>query len=185
MSARRYASIVALAAALVMAAPAQAQVSAKGGPISYSADNLEYTDSNRQLILTGNVDLIQDDARLRSDRLVLFFARTADQTEGLGSGDIERVIAQGKVHYVRPDQTAVGDRAVYEVSSDTVTFTGDVVVETADNVIRGERLVLEISGGRTTLSPGGGQRVQGVFRPRQGRATPQDPTETPAPNSGN
>ena len=46
--------------ALAAAAPsAHAQLSASGGPISYSADNLEYTDNQRQLVLTGNVDVVK------------------------------------------------------------------------------------------------------------------------------
>jgi lipopolysaccharide export system protein LptA len=148
---------------------AEAQLSARGGPISYSADNLEYMDGNRQLVLTGNVDVVQDDSRLQSDKLTLFFKGGGGAGGGtLGTGDIDRIVAEGQVYYVRPDQKARGDRAVYETASDSVTFTGNVVVASDENVIRGETLVLEISGGRTTIRPGGGARVQGVFRPKQG-----------------
>lgn len=151
-------------------APASAQLSARGGPISYSADNLEYMDGNRQLVLTGNVDVVQDDSRLQSDKLTLFFKGGATgASNALGTGDIDKIIAEGQVFYVRPDQKARGDRAVYETASDSVTFTGNVVVATDENVIRGETLVLEISGGRTTIRPGSGNRVQGVFRPKQGQ----------------
>lgn len=164
-----------LAGALFLAAlatPASAQLSARGGPISYSADNLEYMDGNRQLVLTGNVDVVQDDSRLQSDKLTLFFKGGGSGASGaLGTGDIDKIIAEGQVFYVRPDQKARGDRAVYETASDSVTFTGNVVVATDENVIRGETLVLEISGGRTTIRPasGSGNRVQGVFRPKQGQ----------------
>jgi lipopolysaccharide export system protein LptA len=175
----------AVVAAALSGTPASAQISSGGGPISYSADNLEYVDARRQLVLTGNVDIMQDDARLRADKLVLYFSASSqgggDNSGGLGSGDIERVVADGKVYYVRPDQTAVGNYAVYDMASDTVTFTGDVVVSTPENVIRGERLVLEISGGRTTLAPGGGKRVQGVFRPRQSKPSAEAPAPAPAP----
>ena len=161
-----------LAGALILAAlaaPASAQLSARGGPISYSADNFEYMDGNRQLVLTGNVDVVQDDSRLQSDKLTLFFKGGAAGGNALGTGDIDKIIAEGQVFYVRPDQKARGDRAVYETASDSVTFTGNVVVATDENVIRGETLVLEISGGRTTIRPGSGNRVQGVFRPKQGQ----------------
>lgn len=162
-----------LAGALFLAAltaPASAQLSARGGPISYSADNLEYMDGNRQLVLTGNVDVVQDDSRLQSDKLTLFFKGGGGAAAGaLGTGDIDKIIAEGQVFYVRPDQKARGDRAVYETASDSVTFTGNVVVATDENVIRGDTLVLEISGGRTTIRPGSGNRVQGVFRPKQGQ----------------
>ena len=149
------------------ASDARAQLSGGGGPISYSADNLEYTDGQRQLVLTGNVDVIQNDSRLQSDKLTLFFKAANNGANALGTGDIDRMIAEGQVYYVRPEQKARGDRAVYEVATDSVTFTGNVVVASDENVIRGETLVLEISGGRTTLRPSGGGRVQGVFRPKQ------------------
>lgn len=156
----------ALLAMASMSTPAQAQLSAGGGPISYSADNLEYMDGNRQLVLTGNVDVVQNDSRLQSDKLTLYFSQGASGGNALGTGDISRIVAEGQVYYVRPDQKARGDRAVYETATDSVTFTGNVVVASDENVIRGETLVLEISGGRTTIRPGGGARVQGVFRPK-------------------
>jgi lipopolysaccharide export system protein LptA len=155
-----------------LAAPAAAQLSSNGGPISYSANNLEYFDNERRLVLSGDVDIVQGDARLRSDRLTLFFERSANTSAGptgVGAGDIQRMIAEGQVYYVRPQQEARGDRAVYETSTDSVTFTGNVVVASDTNVIRGETLVVQVGTGRTTLNPGSRGRVQGVLRPRQGR----------------
>ena len=54
--------------------------------------------------------------------------------------------------------------------ADSVTFTGNVVVSSADNVIRGETLVLQVGTGRTLLSPAAkpGERVQGVIHLKQG-----------------
>ena len=60
--------------AVACAAPAaHAQLSENGGPVSYSADNLEYFDAERRLVLTGDVDIVQNDARLRADRITLYF----------------------------------------------------------------------------------------------------------------
>lgn len=150
---------------------AHAQLSEGGGPVSYSADNLEYFDGERRLVLTGDVDIVQNDARLRADRITLFFsASTGAQQgnqQGLGSGDIERMIAEGEVYYVRPSQSARGNRAVYEIARDSVTFSGNVVVASDENVIRGETLVLQIGTRRTTIRPTPGQRVRGVFVPSQ------------------
>jgi lipopolysaccharide export system protein LptA len=154
------------------AAPAHAQLSENGGPVSYSADNLEYFDGERRLVLIGDVDIVQNDARLRADRITLFFSQSSGGGAqqggqgGLGSGDIERMIAEGEVYYVRPAQSARGNRAVYEVAQDAVTFTGNVVVASDENVIRGETLVLQIGNRRTTIRPTPGQRVRGVFVPR-------------------
>jgi len=158
--------------AAVAAQPAHAQLSEGGGPVSYSADNLEYIDAERRLVLTGDVDIVQNDARLRADRITLFFSQSTGGGEGgqqgLGAGDIQRMIAEGEVYYVRPAQSARGNRAVYEVSQDSVTFTGNVVVASEENVIRGETLVLQIGTRRTTIRPTPGQRVRGVFVPSEG-----------------
>jgi lipopolysaccharide export system protein LptA len=159
----------AFAIAALTAAPAYAQLSEGGGPVSYSANNLEYFDAERRLLLTGDVDIVQNDARLRADRITLFFSQSTggEQSQGLGSGDIQRMIAEGEVYYVRPSQSARGNRAVYEVSQDSVTFTGNVVVASDENVIRGETLVLNIGNRRTVIRPQGGGRVQGVFVPSE------------------
>lgn len=183
--------------ALALTAPAaHAQLSEGGGPVSYSADNLEYADGDRRLILSGDVDIVQNDARLRADRVTLYFSRStssAEDNQGLGSGDIQRMVAEGDVYYVRPAQSARGNQAVYEVAQDAVTFSGNVVVASDDNIIRGETLVLQIGSRRTTIRPNNGERVRGVFVPRGGRtgAAPRQcppgappSAECPAPASG-
>jgi lipopolysaccharide export system protein LptA len=170
---RMSALVLAAAAFVGLAAPAYAQLSESGGPVSYSADNLEYFDTERRLVLTGSVDVVQNDSRLRANRITLFFSQSsppagapAAAQGGMGSGDIERMIAEGEVYYVRPAQSARGNRAVYEVAQDAVTFTGNVVVASEDNVIRGETLVLQIGSRRTSIRPNTGERVRGVFVPR-------------------
>lgn len=167
-----YLAAGALLMTALAATPAHAQLSEGGGPVSYSADNLEYFDTERRLVLVGDVDIVQNDARLRADRITLFFSAStaAGETQqgGLGSGDIERMIAEGEVYYVRPAQSARGNRAVYEISQDSVTFSGNVVVASDENVIRGETLVLNIGNRRTVIRPQGGGRVRGVFVPSEG-----------------
>ncbi len=157
--------LVSLSVWAATAPDSAAQLAQSGGPISYSADNLEYSESDSRMVLTGAVDLVQGDARLRCNRLTLFFRAGSSADQGVGSGDIDRMIAEGEVYYLRPTQQARGDRAVYDTASDTVTFTGNVVVASEDNVIRGQTLVLSVSGGRTTVTSERGRRVQGVVNP--------------------
>ncbi|WP_395646439.1 LptA/OstA family protein [Terricaulis sp.] len=164
---------------LGLAPGAWAQLSETGGPVSYSANNLEYFDAEHRLVLTGDVDIVQNDARLRADRITLYFSNSSSGGQqqgsggGLGAGDIERMVAEGDVYYVRPSQSARGNRAVYETSADSVTFSGNVVVASEENVIRGETMVLQIGSRQTTIRPQNGQRVRGVFVPRRGQpATP-------------
>lgn len=163
------ATVAAAGAALALISPAQAQLSPGRGPIAYSADTLEYQEDKRLLVLTGNVDVTQDNARIQADRLTITFKPSGAATTPnpqVGSGDIDRMIAEGRVFYVRPAQKARGDRAVYDANSDTVTFTGNVVIASEENVTRSDTVVLEIGAQRTTFRPGAGKRVEGVIRPR-------------------
>lgn len=161
--------IVALTLALAVTGPANAQLSTAGGAISYSADNLEYVDGEKRLVLSGNVDLLQNDARMQASKLTLFFKPGADTQGGtaMGSGDIQKIVAEGDVHYVRPKQKARGDLATYVAATDTVTFSGNVIISSDDNVLRGETMVIEVGSGRTTLKPKtAGDRIRGVIRPK-------------------
>src|SRR5262249_50325894 len=63
--------------ATALAGTAHAQLSENGGPVSYSADRGEYYDNEHRLVLTGDVDVIQNDSRLRANQITLFFTPTA------------------------------------------------------------------------------------------------------------
>ena len=52
------------------------------------------------------------------------------------------------------------------------SITGNVVVASEENVIRGETLVLQIGTRRTTIRPQPGQRVRGVFVPSENQGQP-------------
>ena len=161
----------ALVLGVVVPAAASAQLSEGGGPVSYSADTLEYFDAENRLVLRGDVDIVQGDARLRADSVTLFFAESAQPASeapaggqpAYGAGDIERMVADGDVFFVRPDQHARGNRAVYEPGQDRMIFSGNVVVASADNIIRGETMTLQISTRRTVIRPAAGERVRGVL----------------------
>jgi lipopolysaccharide export system protein LptA len=179
---------------MAFATPAAAQLSESGGTVSYSADALEYYDAEHRLVLYGYVDVIQGDARLRGNRVTLFFSGAgaapmpanpdgSQAPANLGSGDIQRMIAEGDVYFVRPTQSARGDRADYNTASGQVVFTGNVVVASTDNVIRGETMTLEINTRRTIIRPAAGERVRGVLT--QNSSADTSPQGPPAPGARN
>ncbi len=168
---RLWAALAGVLCLLVLGAPsAQAQLSRDGGPIDYSADLLEYQDTQNILVLSGNVDITQDDARLQANKLSIYLSgQSTGGANSVAPGDIDRIVAEGDVHYVRSGQTVRGDVAVYETKIDTVTFTGNVVAANRDNLTRGEILIMEISSGAARFNPGKvpGKRVQGRINPQK------------------
>lgn len=164
-----------LALALTAAGPALAQISSEGGPIYINSARTESLERERRVLLTGNVDIRQGDARLRADRVTILFAErqgaAGPESIAGGFGQIERIVAEGSVYYVTPELKAKGDRGVYELSNDTIVMTGNVALMRDRDVAEGERLRMEIGNRRTTLEGGSG-RARMVIDPSTDPATP-------------
>lgn len=159
------------------------------GPIDITADTLDKYDDQHLVIYTGNVEAVQNGARLVCDVLNLYFAPAAPApgqpgqpaqpapkqpannstaTADAGFGQLEHAVADGHVFYVTQTQTARGEHAVYEAEPDTITMTGHVVVVQGQNVLKGDKMVIQVKSGHTQVfSDAVGRnkpdRVRGVF----------------------
>lgn len=162
------------ASGLVMALTfsASAQISGQSGPINIEADQLEFLDREGKAVYLGNVDAIQGDARIRAEKLTIFFDQdtpgSSDSGDSIGSnvGAVKSLLAEGSVYYMTPSEKAKGDRGVYDYDSDTITLTGNVTVTRGDNVIAGDNLVIEVASGVsrfTSDSKKKGERVRTVI----------------------
>ena len=150
-----------LAGAIAMiAAPAHAQISSEGGPIYINSDRTESLERERKVLLIGNVDIQQGEARLRANQVTMVFAdkEGGNKTSTLGGsfGEIESMTAEGDVFYVTAELKAKGDRGVYDAATDTITMTGNVALMRGRDVAEGAVLTLEIGNRRTTLDGGQG-----------------------------
>ncbi|MDB5477187.1 MAG: hypothetical protein JWP49_2698 [Phenylobacterium sp.] len=169
-------SILALALCAGGTASAQLAASSKA-PVDVAGDHSEFVNSECLSTWSGNVEALQDNARLRTDVLKLYLEKTA-KGGGAGSsscGNLARMEAQGAIYYVTPQQRVHGDNAVYEASNDTLTLTGDVVAVQGQNVIRGTRMVINTKTGEGHMvgaATGRNQpnRVRGVFYPNQNKS---------------
>jgi lipopolysaccharide export system protein LptA len=175
-------TITVLALALAASGPALAQLSTNASaPIDITGDGLETGNNDCSWTWRGNVEALQDNARLRTDLLTGVQQRgraaagaasaTGAAAPGGGAcGDLLRLEAHGSVYYVTPQQKIHGDDAIYEAASETLTVTGNVVAVNGQNVLRGERLVVNTRTGQGQMQtavkgrnmPG---RVRGVFYP--------------------
>lgn len=165
---RMFKLIAAAFAVTALAAPAFAQVSGGGGPIRVKADRSEVLEKERKVILLDNVDITQGQSRLRADIVTLAYG--GDQAEGANGvgqfGDIETMTARGEVFYITPELKATGGLGVYDARTDTITLTENVVLIRGEDVATGERLVMQLTAGITTLD-GAGSQVNMVITPNQ------------------
>ena len=84
-----------------------------------------------------------------------------------GQQQIRRLEAKGGVVVTQKDQTATGSTGVYDMKTNTVTLTGNVVVSQGQNVVRGEHLVVDLTTGVSRVDAGKANhgRVEGLFLP--------------------
>lgn len=167
----------ALAAGLILAAPAAlAQLSSEGGPIRVNADSSSVLERDRRVVVIGNVDIVQGDARLRADRVTLFYGGDGGSGGGIGGGfgDIESLRAEGNVFYVTPDLKARGDVGTYTASTETILLTAnegnEVTLIRGEDVAVGRELELNVAAGQSQLKGGDG-RVRILINP-EGTAGP-------------
>lgn len=158
--------LIMIAGAGLISGLAQAQLSSDGGPIYTDAENIETRDTERQVILTGEVDIQQGSSRMRADRVVIQFAGRSGEGTGIASGfgSIRTMTANGDVFYVTPELKAKGDQGKYNAVSETIVLDGNVALTRDQDVARGNSLTIEVASGKTTLDGGSG-RVQAIIQP--------------------
>jgi lipopolysaccharide export system protein LptA len=123
-------------------------------PVQIEAATLEVRDKSGVATFSGNVKVIQGDTTMRCKSLVVYY-QGDDKSGGVkaatpgptGSQSISRLEALGGVIVTQKDQTATGDKGLFDMKTNTVTLSGNVVVSQGKNVMRGERLVVDLTSG--------------------------------------
>ena len=169
-------------------------------PVQIEAATLEVRDKDKVATFSGNVKVVQGDTTMRCKSLVVFYEQGGENegngktmqaaTPGPGGQQkIKRLEARGGVVVTQKDQTASGELGLFDMATNTVTMTGTPVVMTqGQNVLRGDRLVVDLTSGVSRVESGknGQGRVQGLFLPggngpnlspgsANGGAAPQSP----------
>lgn len=141
-------------------------------PVRINADSLEVRDRDKVAVFAGNVLVTQGDTTLRSkDLLVYYEGSVGGQASGgpqtgtdpAQKGQIRKLEAAGGVVVKTKEQTATGDSGTFDMKSNTVTLVGKPVVLTqGPNVIRGQKLVVDLVTGVSRFEGG---RVESLIVP--------------------
>jgi lipopolysaccharide export system protein LptA len=138
-------------------------------PVKIQAASFEVREKDKIATFSGDVQVFQGDTEMRCKLLNVFYdeepgARTMKAAEPGPGGQrqIRRIEAKGGVTVVQKDQNATGDSAVFNMRENTVTLIGNVVVTRGQDVLRGQRLVVDLTSGVSRMDQG---RVEGLFQP--------------------
>ncbi|WP_128928683.1 LptA/OstA family protein [Bradyrhizobium guangxiense] len=151
-------------------------------PIQIEAAALEMHDKKKEATFSGNVKVVQGDTTMTSKTLVVFYESGGDKpstpqpaAKGAksapmqsaqpgpgGSSSIKRLEARGNVVVTQKDQVVTGETAVFDTKTNLITMLGGpgpVVLTQCKNVMRGDRLTVDMTTGVSRVESDTG-RVQ-------------------------
>jgi lipopolysaccharide export system protein LptA len=152
-------------------------------PIQIEAASLEMRDKKKEATFSGNVKVIQGDTTMTSKTLVVFYESGGDKpatpqpapAKGTksapmqsaqpgpgGSSSIKRLEARGSVVVTQKDQVVTGETAVFDTKTNLITMLGGVVLTQCKNVLRGDRLMVDMTTGVSRVESDSG-RVQALL----------------------
>jgi lipopolysaccharide export system protein LptA len=157
-------------------------------PIQIEAATLEMRDKKKEATFSGNVKVVQGDTTMTSKTLVVFYESSQapggtpapaapppasskgsksgpmqSATPGPGgSSQIKRLEARGNVVVTQKDQVVTGETAVFDTKTNLITMLGGVVLTQCKNVLRGDRLFVDMTTGVSRVESDSG-KVQGLF----------------------
>ena len=146
-------------------------------PVKIQAASLEVRDKDKMATFSGDVHVVNGDTEMRCKSLRVFYdddtnasananasskntMKAADPGPN-GSKQISRIEAKGGVVVVQKDQHATGESALFNMRENTVTLMGNVVVVRGQDVLRGQKLVVDLTSGVSKID-----RAEAVIIPR-------------------
>lgn len=148
-------------------------------PIQIEAASLEMRDKKKEATFAGNVKVVQGDTTMTSKTLVVFYdsggspaapAAKGSKTGPMqaaspgpgGSSSIRRLEAKGTVVVTQKDQVVTGETAIFDTRANLITMQGGVVLTQCKNILRGDRLKVDMTSGVSRVESDSG-KVQGMF----------------------
>ena len=169
-------------------------------PVRIEAASLEMRDKKKEATFAGNVKVVQGDTTMTSKTLVAFYEDKSTQpsaplagTKGAapmqsatpgpgGASSIKRLVAKGNVVVTQKDQVVTGETAIFDTKANLITMLGGVVLTQCKNVVRGDRLLVDMTTGVSRVESDSG-KVQALVGQGQdcGNAAR---SSLPSPNPG-
>jgi lipopolysaccharide export system protein LptA len=174
-------------------------------PIQIEAASLEMVDKKKEATFSGNVKVVQGDTTMTSKTLVVFYdsgpqpaSATPTQTKGNakapakplqsaapgpgGSSSIKKLEARGHVVVTHQDKIVTGETAVFDTRANLITMLGGVVLTQCKNVLRGDRLIVDMTTGVSRVESNSG-KVSGMFNQGSECGTPAALPASPSTRS--
>jgi lipopolysaccharide export system protein LptA len=156
-------------------------------PLHIIAARLEADQKERLIIFSGQVKATYGDNILYAEQLRVYYEppksepkpaaapqekKEASPLGDLGGEKINRIVAAGGVRFVQGDKVATGKEATYYRDREELVLTGDPQVWSAENTLKGERIVFNLKTNRVMVESSPRKRVEAHLYP-SGKGLPE------------
>lgn len=131
---------------------------ASESPIRVEADHMSSVEKESSVIFTGAVDARQDDVRIRSDKMTVYYtdeakakAKAKAQAEDKMNKKVEKLVCNGNVQITRNDWLGTSQDMVYLSKERQFILLGDAKAWQGQNMVSGDKIIYYLDEGRSEV----------------------------------
>ena len=122
--------------------------------IEITAATMEWNKEDNIAIAIGEAKAIQGNNILYANKIIVFFNKKEDIES------ISKLDASGNVKFIKEDQIATGDNAIYYVENENILMKGNVTLQREDSVMLGDELSIDLKTSSSKLTSKKNQKVR-------------------------
>ncbi|WP_461209488.1 LptA/OstA family protein [Desulfocurvus sp. DL9XJH121] len=162
-----FASLV-LCAAVLLTLACVPSLAADGNkvPTKITSDTMIYEQDGRSVTFTGHVHVSRPDMEIWSNKLLVVLKDTGKKTTGsVGAdpGEVEKIVATGKVRLLRDGKEGFCGKATYKVEPGVLVMEDSPRLVDAGNTIAGRVIRLYLKDNRSEVEGTRDAQVEAVF----------------------
>jgi lipopolysaccharide export system protein LptA len=136
--------------------------------IKIASDRLDAYDDRNLILFTGNVVVTKENIIINSDKIYLYYSKReegkeASSTGMMGSGEIDRIEAEGNVRVEREDRVVTGDSAIFYNGEQKIIIRGNAEMKEGENVVRGDMITFFLNENRGIVESSENGRVRATI----------------------
>ena len=129
----------------------------KNKEIEITATSMEWKKEESIAIATGDAKATQGTTILYANKIIVFFDKEKD------FNSIKKLDASGNVKFIRENQIATGNNAVYFVENEKIFIKGNVTLQREDSMMLGDELSIDLKTSSSKLTSKNNEKVRAKY----------------------
>ncbi len=126
--------------------------------IEITATTMEWNKEENLATAIGEAKAVQGEKTLYANKIIVFFNKKKEVES------IKKLDASGNVKFVREDQIATGDNAIYLVENEKIFITGNVTLQREESIMLGDELTIDLRTSSSKLISKSNKKVRVKYK---------------------